>query len=259
MSYLLLAATYIATAFFGPNAFPVPTPLDGRVQDSLHIEVAADGYFSATHGRTADVRLEATVPLFTRYASLTVWMPVQEWYDWTERGHGTGDVYVTTNIQLLTPSFPRLRETRAARYLPDVALRVGLKTASGEQAERKRHYDDPGYWFDLSAGKGWQVQDWRFRVSGTIGFLCWQTTTSRQNDAYYYGLGAEVRHTYVGLKVGWQGYTGWETGDKPMTIGATLSGYAKGFEPFVKYEYGLRDYPYHAVRVGLAYNLNILR
>lgn len=260
MSYLLLAATYIATAFFGPNAFPVPAPLNGRVQESLHIEVAADGYWSTScFGETADLFLSAEVPLFTKYANLSLWMPVQEWYNWPQKGHGTGDVYISTNIQLLTGSFRCFQEKKCEKYIPDVALRVGLKTASGGQSELKRHFDDPGYWFDLSAGYSFYHGPMEYRLSGTAGFLCWQTTTSRQNDAFYYGLTAEVKHTYVGIRVGWQGYSGWEIGDKPMTIQAKLSGYAKGFEPFISYQYGIRDFPYHQLRVGLAYNLNILK
>lgn len=258
MTLLLLAATYIATAFFGPNAFPVPDPNDGRVQENLRIEVAGDGYFSSVHGQTADVFARLQVPLFTRFASVNVWMPVQEWYNWPVTGHGTGDVYVSTDIQLLSGCFSRFRDTRLEHMIPDVALRVGLKTASGEQSEQFRHFDSPGYWFDLSGGYSFYVRDWEMRLSGTVGFLCWQTTTARQNDALYYGLNAEVRHTYVGLRLGWQGYNGWETGDKPMTVQARLSGYAKGFEPYVCYQYGVRDFPYHQVRVGLAYSLDIL-
>lgn len=265
MNLILLAATYIATAFFGPNAFPVPDPLDGRVQESLSIEAAADGYFSASRGRTADVFLRARVPLYTRYANLTVWMPVQEWYSWPVAGRGAGDVYVSTDIQLFSGRFSRFQGTALEKKLPDIALRAAVKTASGGQSERFRHFDDPGYWFDLSAGYSFYVHDWELRLSGTMGFLCWQTTTYRQNDAYYYGLGAEARHPYVGLRVGWQGYTGWETGDKPMTISATLRGYApvgkehrQSLQPYVCYQYGLRDYPFHLVRVGIAYDIDIL-
>ena len=35
--------TGIAPAYFGPNAFPVPEMLDGRVQNHLRLEIAGDG------------------------------------------------------------------------------------------------------------------------------------------------------------------------------------------------------------------------
>lgn len=256
---LLLVTSYIATAYYGPNAFPVPDPLDGRVQESLRIEAAADGYFATDDkGRTADITARVQIPLFTRWANLSVWMPIHEWYDWTERGHGTGDVYLSTDIQILSPDFPCFRDKRNRRYIPDMAVRAALKTASGEQSERYRHFDDPGYWFDLSIGKSIVRGDWEVRGSATAGFLCWQTLTSRQDDALYYGLTAMVKHRYVSLRTSWQGYSGWEVGDKPMTITAIVSGHIRGFEPFVRYQYGIRDYPFHQVRIGLAWNVDIL-
>ena len=36
------------------------------------------------------------------------------------------------------------------------------------------------------------------------------------------------------------------------------AGHVKGFEPYVQYQYGIKDYPYHQIRVGLVYNISIL-
>lgn len=265
MMLFILLIEY-ATAFFGPNAFPVPDPLTGRVQENLRIEVAADGYFATDDkGKTADVFARAQVPLYTRYVNISLWMPVHEWYDWTDPGHGTGDVYISGDIQVLSEHFRCFADRRARLYVPDIALRVGLKTASGEQVDRRRHYDDPAYWFDASIGRSIYRGDWEFRLSGTAGFLCWQTYEHQQNDAFYYGLTGEICHRYVGLRCGWQGYSGWRTGDKPMTLMAVLTGHIpvghgrrQMLEPFVRYQYGIRDYPYHQIRVGLAYSLDIL-
>lgn len=38
-----------------------------------------------------------------------------------------------------------------------------------------------------------------------------------------------------------------------------MAGHIKGFEPFAEYQYGIKDYPFHQVRVGLAYGLKILK
>ena len=52
---------------------------------------------------------------------------------------------------------------------------------------------------------------------------------------------------------------GWERyGDAPMSIKARAAGHVKGFEPYVQYQYGIKDYPFHQIRVGLVYNLDIL-
>lgn len=243
-------ATEVAPGFFGPNAFPVPDMLTGRVDTALTMELAADGYLGYTGANTADLFARVHVPLFTDRVNLSLWMPVQEWYsDSLGRGHGTGDVYISTDIQLW----------KARRYGPDVALRVGIKTASGEQYQLKRHFDSPGYWFDLSLGRSFSVSDLEFRLAATAGFLCWQTGVERQNDAVYYGLQGLARYKFIEAGLTWSGYVGWEDlGDHPMTIKARVAGHVQAFTPYVEYGYGIKDFPYHQIRVGLRYDLDIL-
>ena len=268
--------TGIAPAFFGPNALPVPDMLDGRTQENLRIELAADGFFGYEKDQTADVFARIYIPLWTPRVNLTVWMPLTEWYRMTpERqrtcrlqdtltlaGHEAGDVYVSTDIQLL----------KARKYAPDIAFRAAFKTASGGSFDKARYFDNPGYWFDLAVGKslyfgkttkvGSQKQEDCFlelRLAGSLGFLCWQTDNGRQNDALMYGVQLLAKSEYVGVRATWGGYMGWEKyGDRPMTVKVQLSGYVEGWEPFVVYQYGIKDYPFHQLRVGLAYNIDIL-
>ncbi|MGM9837086.1 MAG: hypothetical protein ACI30A_01185 [Paludibacteraceae bacterium] len=267
--------TGIAPAYFGPNAFPVPDMLDGRTQSHLRVEVAGDGYFGYEGDWTADVFARVYIPLFTERVNLTLWMPVQEWYAMTpERqrtcrlqdmvpmtGHEAGDVYVSTDIQVW----------KARKWSPDVMLRAAIKTASGGSFEKARYYDNPGYFFDLSVGKSLYFGAGKqfpyadaadakveLRFAGSAGFLCWQTDNGRQNDAVMYGLQMLLRSEYVSLRATWNGYVGWENdGDRPMVVKARLAGHAKGFEPFAEYQYGIKDYPFHMVRVGLAYHINV--
>ena len=259
--------TYIAPKYFGPNAFPVPDMLDGRVQNHLRVEVAGDGYFGFQGDKTADVFARVFIPLFTDRVNLTVWMPVMEWYEQTpERittcripdslahsGSGAGDAYFSTDIQIL----------RDKKWAPDIALRAACKSASGGQYELARHYDCPGYFMDLSLGKSWLLgknKGAELRVAGSAGFLCWQTDNGRQNDAVMYGLQLLMKSEYVSLRTTWSGYLGWEDmGDKPMIIKGRLCGHAKQFDPYVEYQYGIKDYPFHQIRVGLAYNIDILK
>lgn len=75
-----------------------------------------------------------------------------------------------------------------------------------------------------------------------------------------YGLQLFAKAKYVSLRATWGGYMGWEkSGDCPMSIKAQVNGHIKGFEPFVAYQYGIKDYPFHQLRIGLAYNLDILK
>ena len=250
--------TGIAPAYFGPNAFPIPDLLDGSTYDHLRLELAADGYFGFNGSRTVDLFARAHVPLFTRWANLSVWMPVYEWYAQEDgRGSGAGDVYVSTEFHVLHGNWFK---TPQAQYIPQMVLRAGLKTASGGQFERKRHYDSPGYFFDLSIGELIPIGPVSLRFAASAGFLCWQTDNGRQNDAVMYGLQATLRHEFVSLQATWGGYAGWEHyGDAPMSIKIRAAGHVKGFEPFVQYQYGIQDYPFHHLRVGLAYNIDILK
>ena len=274
--------TGIAPMYFGPNAFPVPDILDGRVKSHLRVEIAGDGYFGFYGDKTADAFARVFIPLFTDRVNLTIWMPVMEWYQMTiERqyvcrlqdsvaisGHGAGDAYFSTDIQIL----------RDKKWAPDIALRAACKSASGGQYELARYYDCPGYFIDLSVGKSWYLgerlkaksekqsgdkargEGVELRVAGSAGFLCWQTDNGRQNDAVMYGLQLLVKSQYVLLRTTWSGYVGWENmGDHPMVIKGRLSGHIMDFEPYVEYQYGIKDYPFHMMRVGLAYNINVLK
>ena len=250
--------TGIAPAYFGPNALPVIDMLDGTVYEQLAVELAAEGYIGYHNNNTVDLFARVHVPLFTRWANISIWMPVFGWYDqYDGTGKGAGDVYISTDVQILHHSW---FQSANAKYIPQMSLRLGMKTASGEQFERRRHYDCPGYFFDAAIGQTFGMGPVSLRLAGSAGFLCWQTDNGRQNDAVMYGLQANLRHEYFSFRATWSGYVGWEKhGDAPMIIQARAAGHAKGFEPYVQYQYGIKDYPFHQIRVGLVYNIDILK
>ena len=123
-------------------------------------------------------------------------MPVMEWYrnsdenmdvcripeehrEDARKGHLSGDVYVSTDIQVL----------KEKRWRTDWVVRAALKTASGGEYYHARYYDSPGYFFDTSLGKSFSLgrdAKWNHRLRGALstGFLCWQTDNGRQNDAF---------------------------------------------------------------------------
>lgn len=250
--------TGVAPAFFGPNAFPVPDMSDGRTYDKLRVELAADAYFGYDDSRTADLFARVYVPVFTRWANVCIWMPVYEWYkQYDGKGGGAGDVYLTTDIQVLHNEWFK---SERAKYIPQMTVRLGMKTASGEQFDRRRHYDCPGYFFDAAIGQSFPVGCLDLRLAGSAGFLCWQTADARQNDAVMYGLQAGLEHEYFSMQATWGGYVGWERyGDRPMSLKVRAAGHIQGFEPYVQYQWGIKDYPFHQLRVGLVYSINILK
>lgn len=251
----------IGPLYFGPNAFPIPPVLKGINDSTLNVYIGADeqwGQVGRTEygnagERTSTIQAHLSIPLFTQRVTLNLWMPVMEFYENTNfgHGHGAGDVYVSTDIQILNQR----------QYVPAILLRAALKTASGDEYEKYRFYDSPGYFFDLAIAKSFTISpDWLIHIAGSAGFLCWQTDNGRQNDAVMYAIDAELRHRYWSLNAQYAGYTGWERiGDRPMVIRAAIYGHINNFEPLLGYEYGIRDYPFHTIRLGLRYKFSILK
>lgn len=259
-------STKIAPLYFGPNALPIPDMLDGSVSQELEVSLAAD-YYAGTRGdQTANIFTKIVVPLFSDRVNLSLWMTVVEYYSLTDEsreafrlsedadmsGYEVGDAYVSTDIQLLR---------QRAGYRPDLTLRACIKTASSNRFYTARYFDAPGYFFDVSVAKSlyfdhpfWQ----ELRGVATTGFLCWQTDNGRQNDATMYGVEAQLSSKLFTLTQAWGGYAGWEQdGDQPMSIKTNLSFECGAFSPFVAYQYGLYDYPYHQFRLGITYRCDV--
>lgn len=260
-------SSLVSPAFFGPNAFQIPDMLDGTTSDKLKIELSGEYFmhsattrltgagYGAMQGWTAGINGKITIPLWTDRVNLVIWIPL-EWYDdGTYRGFEAGDAYVSTDIHVL----------KERKWAPDITIRAALKSASGGSYEKRRYYDDPGYFFDATIAKSWKLDrkcpffdDIRLAASG--GFLCWQTGDGRQNDAFMYGLQAKLRTKYFAVSETWGGYFGWmKCGDAPMSLKTQVNGRIKDFEPFFLYQWGICDWPFHQFRLGLIYNIDILR
>ena len=167
---------------------------------------------------------------------------------------------MSTNIQVLHHEWFE----KSWSYIPSAVARIGIKTASGGDFENRRFIDAPGYFLDLTLAEKIEFENsWARSVSiaGSIGFYCWQTGHAEQNDAYMYGLRTEFEAQYLRLMAEWGGYSGWQNnGDCPMVIKAKLGVPCPlGFEPYVAYQYGIRDWGYHEFRIGLKYSINIIK
>lgn len=266
--------THISPYYFSPNAFPIPDMLTGEVSPNMRIELQGDYYYGFAKDKTEDIAFKIHIPLFTDRANLSIWMPIMEFYQNSiERqrvqhlqdtvrmsGREAGDVYISTDIQLL----------RHRQWIPDIAIRAAMKTASGGGYSKARYYDCPGYFFDATIGEVFPFRQSDFlrelRLAGSIGFLCWQTDNGRQNDAVMYGVMLQWKTKYFSVSEVFSGYTGWENErnnhpdahDAPMSLKTSVSGYYKNLECGLTYQYGLRDYPFHQFRLSVAYNIDIL-
>ncbi|MCF0177158.1 MAG: hypothetical protein HUJ90_00915 [Bacteroidales bacterium] len=269
-------ATKVSPYYFGPNAFPVPEMMDGTTSHNLRLELLGENYFGYAGDNTFDLRLNATIPLFTDRVNLTIWMPVMEWYSNTDlrmkqcridelakinpkarSGHLAGDVYVSTEIRILVEN----------SYRPDLVARAAIKSASGNGFDLARYYDSPGYFFDAAVGKSFPLGNHSIRLAASLGFLCWQTDNGRQNDAVMYGALFRWRYKNFQLTETFSGYHGWESlscknkelaKDSPMVLKTQLNYRIGNFELHASYQAGLMDYPFHQLQIGLAYNLDVL-
>jgi len=270
--------TMISPYYFGPNAFPVPDMLDGTLQRDLRIELDGNHFFGTRGDHTTDLTLKVNVPLFTERVNLSAWMPLAEWYRNSDeslaacglmekaltdpkarRGCVSGDVYISTDVHLF----------RQRRYLPDVALRATLRTASGNDYQYARNYDSPGYFFDATLGKSFALgalKEHDLRVALSAGFLCWQTNNARQNDAIMYGLLVKWSYKRLMLEQTVRGYSGWEHSstrnkelahDRPVVLKTKASYSIKNWEALASYQFGLRDYPFHQAQLGVAYHISL--
>lgn len=261
----------VAPGYFGPNAFPVPDMLDGTTSSDLRVELYGDGFLCSMAGNptddiTLDLFAKATIPLFTDRVNLVIWMPVVEWFrsgpavnvlrrvqdpDRWISGVDSGDAYVSTDILILD-------ERKRGCGL---VLRAALKSASGNSFGTARVYDAPGYFFDVAVGRDIvKSADGKavFRTALSAGFLCWQTGNGRQNDAVMYGALASLKTGPFKAEVNYGGYVGWEgKGDRPMTLKTKLSWSIGRCSINAMYQVGFVDWPFHQVRLGVAYSFPI--
>jgi len=260
--------TKIAPAYFGPNAFPVPEMSDGRPLRGVYAELSGDfirGRLADGQDITRDAFVHVSVPLWTPRATLELWMPLVEWWDFSSavaaqrrlpeqryRGHDMGDVYVCTSLHLL--------EGRDNAWRPDILARAVLKTAYGGYFGEARYYDSPGYFFDLTVAEGFRFDGFvhGFRLALSTGFLCWQTDKGRQNDAVMAGALASLDTDWFTFDAELSGYAGWENdGDRPvrMRLRLDIHPWDASVHPFVQSCIGLHDNPFTRIRAGVAWNL----
>lgn len=255
-------------AWYGPNAFPVPELSDATIVSHTTFDITADYYFGFGD-QTKNGYFRVEFPLLKEKVSFKMWSGFLEHFnispelatlrniaaDREIKGKANSDVYIQTKIRL----------NKESDYLPAIILNSTLKTSSGTKNLSRRYYNTSGYYFDIEAGKSINlntrlIDDFRF--VGTLGFLCWEADNFTQNDAPMYGIKIKLKKNKIEWESGLRGYSGWMSnhpdygsnyGDKPIVSFTKIAIQTNLLQYNVQYQYGLRDYPYHQIRLGIQF------
>jgi len=269
----IYSQTPYSTAWFGPNANPVPEFTDATIPAKTTITLTGDYYFG--HGdQTENGYAKIEFPLIPERVSFKVWSTILEHYQVTDQvsaeramlegntsGKANGDIYFQTRILLL-------KETK---NVPDIILNTTLKTASGTYQQYRRYFNTPGYYFDAEIGKSLHTQSSfisEIRAVVNFGFMCWETERqSTQDDAPMYGGKIIIGNPDWKLENTLSGYWGWmhtnvrygaDYGDAPMVYAAKITKLTKNINYFAQYQYGINDFPYQQVRLGVSFTIDKL-
>lgn len=253
----------ISSAFLGPNALPVPEIKNGLVDSAASVNISFD-HFIHKGDKTQDFFVKGTLPLFNNKISIDLAAVPLEWYEMdtitrdtravrTKSGKGSagGDIYFSTCVQII----------KNKTSLPDLLLRVSLRTASGTHLRDARFTDAPGYFIDLSFGKS-IFNDNKFikeiRFFADAGLYTYQTydIQNLQNDCLLFGGGITLntnKFSWTNVIGGYSGYL--NNGDKPLVYRSEFRILNKTNDFAIAYENGLQDYGYQKIRVSYIFHI----
>jgi len=272
IQYLSAQTTPYSTAWFGPNANPVPEFTDASIPSKTTISLMGDYYFG--HGdHTENGYAKIEFPLISERVSFKIWSTILEHYQVTNEvsaernmlgntsGKANGDIYFQTRIRVL----------KEKKNSPSIILNTTLKTASGTNHIQRRYFDTPGYYFDAEIGKSFFTKSSfisEIRLVADGGFMCWETERqSTQDDAPMYGGKIILGNEKWKLENTLSGYWGWmhtnagygsNYGDAPMVYAAKITKINKNINYFAQYQYGITDFPYQQFRVGVSFTMDKL-
>jgi len=252
---------HITPGYLGPNALPVPEMKKGIVESGTKLEIGLDYHFQQGDP-TQDIFAKYYRSFADNKIAIELYGVVIEHYsmsdfirdervarDFDGKGIAIGDLYFSTLIQLVKD-----------RKFPDTMVRMAGRTASGGNLEAARYADSPGYFFDFSFSKKYEAKNEKmsFRPFTSAGFYSWQTNDDMnlQNDAYMYGLGADLIWSGWTVSNSISGYSGYKhERDKPMVYTFDLNHSLKNNTIRLQYLYGFRDWNYQTIRLSYIINL----
>lgn len=255
-----------APYFFGPSAFPVPDMVRNTTGD-IRCQLNTDfswGHLAPTTDYASTFGFDLRIPLWTDRVNLAIYGQFHEWYwdtpevrqirkvrpEYALQGNTAGDAYISVDMRVLNER----------KLIPLTVVRVALKSASGDDYEKARYFDAPGYHFDLCATKSFMTNGDTFikgfRASFNFGFVCWQTDIGCQNDAWLVAGSLKLDTRWASASVDVGGYYGREHYyDSPTTLKARLSILPeKTLSPFIQFQSGLRDWPFNQIKAGITYS-----
>jgi len=260
-----------STSWFGPNANPVPEFTDARIPAKTTLSLMVDNYFGFGDN-TKNVYAKIEIPLIPERVAFKVWSSGLEFYTLTPEvscarvcKNETDSTTAIEKIKVQT----RMLLLKETKHLPCMILNVTLRTASGTNFPQRRYFETPGYYFDAEIGKSFQTGVKfinEFRMVADLGFICWETTNSTQDDAPIYGAKIIVGNPHWNIENSLSGYHGWmhnssstpDYGDAPLVYSAKLSILSKKITYFSRYQFGINDFPYHQIRLGISYTFDKL-
>ncbi|WP_333596186.1 hypothetical protein [Schleiferia thermophila] len=248
---------HIEPGRMGPNALPVPD-LVFFVWDSLNYlkgnvqTYFAPGDFTFSGGwqvyYQADRRVAISAHMvYAEFFKTSVSVRdfrVARTFD--ARGWAVGDLYVETHWLMV----------RSRRWIPEVILRSGIKTASGNRLEDARFSDTPGYYFDLNFRKVFKKNFIVHQWYSMMGFYAYQTyrVDYKQNDALLYGVGWRFQTRTIGLDTHLRGYAGYfGKYDKPLIFSFSFFRQLESYLLSVRFQRGNHSWPFWSAELGFVY------
>jgi hypothetical protein len=252
---------HITPGYLGPNAMPVPDVKKGVIPAGENLEFGMDFHFQKGDP-TQDISAKYYHSFANNRIAIELYGVVVEHYnmsdyirderiarDFDGKGFANGDLYFSTLIQIVKD-----------KKFPDTMFRMAGRTASGSQIEGARYTDSPGYFFDLSFSKKYSGQNTNLSILpfASVGFYSWQTNDelNLQNDAYMYGLGADLKLDHWSVSNSLSGYSGYKNErDKPMVYTFDLNHSLKKNTIRLQYLHGFRDWNYRTIKLSYIINL----
>lgn len=254
----------MSPAYFGPNAFPIPEINQGLIGTNLELETALEEHFNS-HEHTLNLYNKLFIPIEKNKIGIILTMVPIEYYNYDTiirdqrfsrnyngNGFANGDLYIGTQIQVL----------RDRIGWPDVLLGINIRTASGNEYGSARFPDSPGYYFNVSLGKTYEIKKAFFpslRIYANLGFYVWQTNLYAhfQDDAFLYGGGFQFNTKVFSMTNEIGGLYGYlNNGDRPFVYRFRLqTERKKAINLSLQFENGMHDYNFRSLRFSILYQI----
>jgi len=240
-SYILLKPGHM-----GPNAFYIPNSLDGVIDTNSSFQLSANSYFTK-----GEVTLNPFVVWninFGKRASLQInGAPIEFFQTSHDLKTERKIFHLDYNDKI---ALGDVRFMFSGQIANNMAIYVGIKTASGTNIGSARYTDTPQYFFNYSISSGKPGN----HFFASAGFTAWQTYDDHHNqdDGFTYGLGYIKRlSSNLVLKSELYGIVAYlRDGDRPMIVSVELQKKLAKDELNFFARQGIYDFPFTNIGFG---------